>query len=51
MRYLALLLAGTALFGCSWETYQKYDCHTGLRQKYVKGIRVYYEVAYYSLNM
>lgn len=23
MRYLALLLAGTALFGCSWETYQK----------------------------
>ena len=37
MRYLALLLVGTALFGCSWETYQKNDGHTGLRQKYEKG--------------
>ena len=33
MRYLALLLAGTALFGCSWDTYQKNDGHTRLRQK------------------
>ena len=51
MRYLALLLAGTALLGCSWETYQKNDGHTGLRQKYEKGTRVYYEDGSYSRNM
>ena len=47
----SLLLAGTALFGCSWETYQKNDGHTGLRQKYEKGTRVYYEDGSYSRNM
>lgn len=36
MRYLAMILALTALAGCTWETYQKADGSTALRQKYEK---------------
>ncbi|PSJ79322.1 spore cortex protein [Neisseria iguanae] len=51
MRYLAMVLALTALAGCTWETYQKADGSTALRQKYEKGARIYYQDGSYSRNM
>ncbi|ASK27307.1 spore cortex protein [Neisseria chenwenguii] len=52
MRYLLLALAAaTALAGCTWETYQKPDGHTALRQKYAPGTRVVYQDGTYSRNM
>lgn len=51
MRYLAMILAAAALAGCTWETYRDADGHTGLRQKYEKGTRVYYQDGSYSRNM
>lgn len=52
MRYLTLIaVAVMSLAGCTWETYQKPDGHTALRQKYEKGTRVYYEDGTYSHNM
>ena len=48
MRYLALLLAGAALFVCTWETYQDQSGHTGLRPKYEAGTRVAYEDGSYA---
>ncbi|WP_165010609.1 spore cortex protein [Neisseria yangbaofengii] len=51
MRYLAMILALAALAGCTWETYQKADGSTALRQKYGKGTRVYYQDGSYSRNM
>ncbi|WP_416189633.1 spore cortex protein [Neisseria sp. CCUG17229] len=51
MRYLAMILALTTVAGCTWETYQKADGSTALRQKYEKGTRVYYQDGSYSRNM
>lgn len=51
MRYAALLLTLAVLSGCAWETYQKADGSTALRQKYEKGTRVYYQDGSYSRNM
>ena len=51
MRYVTLILTLAALGGCTWETYQKADGHTALRQKYEKGTRVYYQDGSYSRNM
>ncbi|MCP1660105.1 spore cortex protein [Neisseria perflava] len=52
MRYLALMIAAAAaLSGCTWETYQKPDGTTALRQKYEQGTRVYYQDGTYSRNM
>ncbi|WP_416191644.1 spore cortex protein [Neisseria sp. CCUG12390] len=51
MRYLTMILAFAALAGCTWETYQKADGSTALRQKYEKGTRVYYQDGSYSRNM
>ncbi|QMT32422.1 hypothetical protein H3L97_02635 [Alysiella filiformis] len=36
------LLAGAALSACTWETYQKDNGATALRQKYPAGTGVYY---------
>lgn len=51
MRLIALFAAATLLAGCAWETYQKPDGHTGLRQKYKTGTPVYYKDGSYSRNM
>lgn len=51
MRYFALILAVSALAGCTWETYQKAGGGTALRQKYQTGTGVYYQDGTYSRNM
>ncbi|VEJ22145.1 spore cortex protein [Neisseria animaloris] len=51
MRSIVLLLAFSALGGCSWETYRTADGHTALRQKYETGTPVYYQDGSYSRNM
>lgn len=51
MRHINCLLLVLALAGCSWETYQREDGSTALRQKYPQGTRVYYEDGTYSHNM
>lgn len=51
MRYLTMMVALAALAGCTWETYQKADGSTALRQKYETGTPVVYQDGSYSRNM
>ncbi len=52
MKYvLFAIVTAASLSGCTWETYQKADGHTSLRQKYPQGTRVYYQDGTYSPNM
>lgn len=51
MRHITMILALAALAGCTWETYQKADGSTALRQKYETGTPVVYQDGSYSRNM
>lgn len=51
MRHITCMLLALVLAGCSWETYQREDGSTALRQKYPQGTPVYYEDGTYSHNM